>query len=59
MMWLWIGNTLLNTAIANDGNITETGTDVDNSTQEIVDTSSAMIPKQDTVTIIPDIDVLF
>ena len=57
MMWLWIGNTLLSTALANETNSVETGPDLDKVTQEEVETSPTIAPTQDTAT--PDIDVLF
>ena len=57
MMWLWIGNTLLNTALANETDSVETGADLDKVTQEEVETSRTIGPTQDPAT--PDIDVLF
>ena len=59
MMWLWIGNTLLNTALANETNSAETESHLDKVTQESVEHSSTIDTTQNATTVTPDIDVLF
>ena len=58
MMWLWIGNTLLNTALANETNIGKTSLDIDEVTQETVD-GLPTAQTQDTATVTPNVEVLF